>query len=125
MRRFIYRWLYRLHLRKRPSYHDSILSLDPVGYWPLNETEGPHAHDISGLGLDGSFFSFRDMPPGWRIENGVWHYDVMVDGKHYVDGERVRGCIHHDRVLTREEFGRMYLDDRDLCDHPECVCHGR
>ncbi|MGC9238014.1 MAG: hypothetical protein ACP5GF_14190, partial [Thiomonas sp.] len=39
------------------TYADIVLSDSPVAYWPLNETSGTTAHDLSGNGLNGTIES--------------------------------------------------------------------
>ncbi|HEX3720343.1 MAG TPA: LamG-like jellyroll fold domain-containing protein [Verrucomicrobiae bacterium] len=37
------------------AYQENLLALDPVGYWPLNETTGTTAYDLAG-GYNGTYF---------------------------------------------------------------------
>lgn len=43
------------------THHDRMMSLQPTGYWRLNESSGPTAFDSSGNGLHGTYI---DAPLG-------------------------------------------------------------
>lgn len=56
MRRFLWRILYALRLRRRPPYRAVILKMPGlVGYWPLDEGFGSIVYDVSGQGHDGEY----------------------------------------------------------------------
>src|SRR5215469_8556155 len=39
------------------EYSNAVISLNPVGFWPLNETSGTTAFDVSGNGNNGTYQS--------------------------------------------------------------------
>jgi hypothetical protein len=53
-----------LTLLNSPRYYKKVLATRPLAYWPLWETEGSVAHDISGNGFHGSYVGVELGRPG-------------------------------------------------------------
>jgi len=69
------------------TYQQSLLSLNPMAYWPLNETSGTTAHDIVG-GNDGTYVGGYTLAQAGSTNSifGAMSRSVLLDGSSgYVD----------------------------------------
>ena len=63
------------------SYRDYVLSLQPVGYWRLDETSGTTAYDLSAYGNNGTYTGgFTLGQSGALIGAGDNDSSVLLDG---------------------------------------------
>lgn len=71
-----------LHLANKNSYIDLVRHTRPgnlVGYWPLNETSGSIAHDVSGNGNHGTIYGALLGQPGMGDGNTSFYFDGIND----------------------------------------------